>query len=110
MSKFRGMPGFGGGMNLNKLMKEAQKMQTELQNTQKNLENKIYETSVGGGAVKLKMNGKKQILDLEIENSVVDPDDVETLIDLIKLAFNELSNRIDSEAEESMEGLNIPGL
>ena len=110
MSKFRGMPSFGGGMNINKLMKEAQKMQAELQNTQKNLENKVYNTSVGGGVLKLEMNGRKEILNLELDESVVDPDDVETLVDLIKLAFNELSNKIDSEAKESMEGFNIPGL
>ena len=56
------------------------------------------------------MNGRKEILNLELDESVVDPDDVETLVDLIKLAFNELSNKIDSEAKESMEGFNIPGL
>lgn len=110
MSKFRGMPNFGGGLNINKLMKEAQKMQKDLESKQSDLEKKIFESSVGGGAVYLKTNGKKEILDLKIQKEVVDPEDVETLEDLIKLAFEDAFSKIDKEAEENMEGLNIPGL
>lgn len=110
MSKFKGMPGFGGGFNINKLMKEAQKMQSEIQTKQADLEKKIFETTVGGGAINLKINGKKEIIDLKIQKEIVDPDDVETLVDLIKLAFNDVFKKVDEEAEENMEGLNIPGL
>lgn len=110
MSKFRGMPNFGGGFNINKLMKEAQKMQKDLESKQSDLEKKIFESSVGGGAVYLKTNGKKEILDLKIKKEVVDPEDVETLEDLIKLALEDAFSKIDKEAEENMEGLNIPGL
>lgn len=110
MSKFRGMPGFGGGLNINKLMKEAQKMQAEMKTKQSDLENKIFETTVGGGAINLKINGKKQIKDLNIKKEIVDPDDIETLTDLIKLAFKNVCDQVDKEAEENMEGFNIPGL
>lgn len=109
MSKFRGMPNFGGGFNINKLMKEAQKMQSELQNKQSDLEKKTFESTVGGGAITLKINGKKEILDLNIQKEVVDPDDVETLVDLIKLVFEDAFSKVDKESEENMEGFNIPG-
>ncbi len=85
-----GMPG-----NMNNLMKQAQKMQQKMQENQRALEEKVFEASVGGGVVNVKMNGKKEILGLEIDPDAVDPEDVETLQDLIVAAFSEVLKKID---------------
>ena len=77
-----GMGGFGG-MNINSLMKEAKKMQADLEKSQTELAAKIFEASAGGGAVSVKVNGEKKIIELKLQKDVVDPDDVEMLQDLI---------------------------
>ena len=84
-----GFPGMGGGMNINNLMKQAQKMQQQMQKVQGELEEKEFVASAGGGAVTVKANGKKEILSINIEPDVVDPDDVEMLQDLILAACNQ---------------------
>ena len=85
MSKRGGFPGMGGfgGMNINQLMKEAKKMQADLEKSQTELAAKEFEASAGGGAVTVKVNGQKQILSLALQKEVVDSDDVEMLQDLI---------------------------
>ena len=77
--------GFPGGMpgNMNNLMKQAQKMQRQMEEAQKELEEKEVEAAAGGGAVKVKVSGKKEIVAVTIDPEVVDPDDVEMLEDLI---------------------------
>ena len=83
--------GFGGmgGMNMNALMKQAQKMQKQMEETQAALADQVIETTSGGGAVKVSITGKKEIKEIKISPDVVDPDDVEMLEDLILSAVNE---------------------
>ena len=83
-----GFPGGMGGMNMNNLMKQAQKMQEELQA-------KTLEMTSGGGAVKVVITGKKEIQELKINPDVVDPDDVEMLEDLIISAVNEAIRQVE---------------
>ncbi|WP_300381258.1 YbaB/EbfC family nucleoid-associated protein [Clostridium sp.] len=109
-----GFPGGFGGGNMNNLMKQAQKLQKDMEQAQKALETKEFETSVGGGAVVVKANGKKEITDIKIKPEVVDADDVEMLEDLVLSAVNEVLKKADEESANSMGkltgGMNIPGL
>lgn len=109
-----GFPGGFGGGNMNNLMKQAQKLQKEMEEMQKNLETKEFEASVGGGAVVVKANGKKEVTSINIKPEVVDEDDVEMLEDLILSAVNEALRKADEESSNSMGkltgGMNIPGL
>lgn len=109
--------GFGGGMmpgNMNNILKQAQKMQENMQKMQEELENKEVEASVGGGAITVKVNGKKEVLDINIKPEVVDPDDIEMLQDLVLSAVNEALRNVDEMQSSQMGkltgGLNIPGL
>jgi len=99
--------GFGGGMpgNMSNLMKQAQKMQRQMEEQQKALEEKEFTSQVGGGAVKLVMNGKREIISLTLDQDAVDPEDVETLQDMIIAAFRETLNKIDEEQASSMSSL-----
>ena len=91
--------GFGGGMpgNMNNLMKQAQKMQRQMEEQQKALQEKEFEATAGGGVVSVTANGKKEIIKLTIDPEVVDPDDVETLEDLVVAALNEVFKKVDAE-------------
>lgn len=112
MSK-RGFPGMGGGfggMNLGQLMKEAKKMQADLEKSQSELAEKEFEASAGGNAVTVKVNGQKQILSLNLQKEVVDPDDVEMLQDLIITCLNQAFKQVDDAQAASMGKFNIPGL
>lgn len=109
--------GFGGGMmpqNMNNLLKQAQKMQESMQKMQAELEQKEVESSVGGGAVTVKVNGKKEVLEINIKPEVVDPDDIEMLQDLVLSAVNEALRSIEEMQATQMSkvtgGMNIPGL
>ncbi|MCL2200147.1 MAG: YbaB/EbfC family nucleoid-associated protein [Defluviitaleaceae bacterium] len=106
-----GMP---GGMNMNQLMKQAQKMQKQMADAQEALAEKKLEVSAGGGAVKITINGEKQILDLVISPDVVDPDDVEMLQDLVMSAVNEAIRQMDESINSQMSkitgGMNLPGM
>ncbi|WP_125154813.1 YbaB/EbfC family nucleoid-associated protein [Clostridium rectalis] len=108
-----GMPNFGGG-NINNLMKQAQKFQKQMETMQKDLEDKKFKVSVGGGAVTAVANGKKELLDIQIKPEVVDPDDVEMLQDLIISACNEALKKAENETANEMKkitgGLNLPGM
>ena len=104
-----GMGGFGG-MNINSLMKEAKKMQADLEKSQTELAAKEFEASAGGGAVTAKVNGQKQILDLKLQKDVVDPDDVEMLQDLIVTCINQAFKQVDDAQASAMGKYNIPGL
>ena len=112
MSKRGGFPGMGGfgGMNINNLMKEAKKMQADLEKTQTELAEKEFEASAGGGAVTVKVTGQKQIKELKLEKDVVDPDDVEMLQDLIITCINQAFKQVDDAQAASMGKFNIPGL
>lgn len=107
--------GMGGGpQNMNQMLKQAQKMQEEIQRVQSELDEKTFTASVGGGAVEIEIRGNKTVQSLKIKPEVVDPDDVEMLEDLIMSAFNEAINNIEKESEEEMSkvtgGVSLPGL
>ena len=86
--------GFPGGMpgNMNNLMKQAQRMQRQMEETTKELEEKEYSASSGGGAVTVTVSGKKEVVSVKLAEEVVDPDDIEMLQDLIVAATNEAQN------------------
>ena len=81
--------GFGGGANMQQLMRQAQKMQQAMTDAQEKLDAQEYEAQSGGGVVSVKVNGKRELLSLTIDPKVVDPDDVEMLQDLVMAAVNE---------------------
>ena len=107
--------GMGGGpQNMQSMIKQAQKMQEEMEKTQAELEEREYETQAGGGAVKVKINGKKEVVALEISPDIVDPDDIETLSDVIVAAVNEAIKKVETTNNDAMSkitgNLNVPGL
>lgn len=101
MNNFRG--GFGGGMQMQQLLKQAQKMQEDLTKKQEELEATVFSATSGGGMVNIEMNGKKQIVSLKINKDIVDPEDTEMLEDMIIACFNEASSKVD-EAKKSTMG------
>ena len=104
-----GVGGFGG-MNINQLMKEAKKMQADMEKSQEELVAKEFEASAGGGAISVKVSGSKEIKEIKIQKDVVDPDDVEMLEDLILTCVNEALRKVDSAQAAQMGKYNIPGL
>ena len=112
MSKRGGFPGRGrfGGMNINQLMKEAKKMQADIEKSQTELQAKEFDATAGGGAVSVKVTGSKEIKEITIKKDVVDPDDVEMLQDLILTCVNEALRKVDSAQAASMGKYNIPGM
>ena len=106
-----GMP--MGGMNMN-MVKQAQKMQQEMLRMQQEMETKEYEATAGGGMVTAAVNGKHELLRLNIDPEAVDPEDVEMLQDMVIAAVNEAMRKADAEATASMSkltgGLNLGGL
>ena len=104
-----GMGGFGG-MNINNLMKEAKKMQADLEKSQAELALKEFESTAGGGAVSVKVTGEKIIKEIKLKPEVVDPDDVEMLEDLILTCINDALKKVDSAQAASMGKYNIPGI
>lgn len=111
--KVRLPKGVGGGpSDMNAMIRQAQKMQEELQEKQAELEEREYEVKAGGGAVAVKIRGNREILDLSISPDIVDPDDVETLQDILIAAVNEAIKTVDKTTEEELGkisgGLNLP--
>ena len=108
--------GFPGGMpgNMNNLMKQAQKMQKQMEENQKELEEKEFTAAAGGGALEVTVTGKREVKRVKLSEEVVDPDDIETLQDLIIAAVNEAIKTVDKLNSEEMNkvtaGLNVPGL
>lgn len=101
------------------MLKQAQKMQEDMAALQEDLDAREYEVAAGGGAVKIKINGKLEVSGVEIDPDVVDPDDVETLQDILTAAMNEAIRKVnDTNNEEmgkitgslNMGGLRMPGL
>ena len=93
--------GFPGGMmpgNMNNLMKQAQKMQRQMEENQKALEEKEFTAAAGGGAVEVTVSGKKEVLKVKLAEEVVDPDDIEMLEDLIVAATNEALRKMEEES------------
>ena len=113
--KARVPKGMGGGpQNMQSMLKQAQKMQEDMANLQAELEEREYDVAAGGGVVNVKINGKKEILSVKIDPEVVDPDDVETLEDLVVAAVNEAIKKVESASAEEMSkitgGMSIPGM
>lgn len=99
--------GFSGGMpgNMNNLMKQAQKMQRQMEETTKELEVKEYTASAGGGAVTVTVSGKKEVVSVKLAEEVVDPEDIEMLQDLIIAATNEAFRQMEEESGAAMAKL-----
>ena len=107
---------------MNDMLRQAQKMQEDMATKQAELESREYDISAGGGVVKIKINGKKEILSLtvslEIDPAIVDPDDIETLSDIITAGVNEAIRTVEETSSKEMEkitgsmgmGMGIPGL
>ena len=106
---FPGMGGFGG-MNINQLMKEAKKMQADMEKSQEELASKEFDASSGGGAVYVKVSGNKEVKEIVIKKDVVDPEDVEMLQDLIITCVNEALRKVDSAQAAQFGKYNIPGI
>ena len=109
--------GMGGGpQNMNAMLRQAQKMQEDMAAKQEELEAREYDVSVGGGVVDVKINGKKEILSIDIKPEIVDPDDIETLSDLLVAAVNEAIKKVEADSTSEMQkitgdmGMGIPGL
>jgi len=108
------MGGMGGMGNMSSMIKQAQKMQQDMLKMQEEMEQTSYEASSGGGAVTVKMSGKKELQEIILKPEVVDPDDIEMLQDLILVAVNDAMKKVDDENQTQMSkltgGMNIPGL
>ena len=105
--------GFGGGMgmpgNMNNLMKQAQRMQRQMEESQKELETKEFVGTAGGGAVEAKVNGNKEIIGIKLDPEIVDPEDIETLQDAIVAAINEAMKQAE-DASAALMGKMTGGL
>ncbi len=111
--KVRVPQGMGGGpSNMQSMLKQAQKMQEDMAEKQAELEACEYDVAAGGGVINVKINGKKEILSVKIDPEVVDPDDVETLEDLIVAAVNEAIKKVEAISAEEMQkitgAMNLP--
>jgi hypothetical protein len=104
------------GPSMNEMLKQAQKMQEDMQAKQAELEEKEYEVSAGGGVVKIKINGKREILSIDLCPEIVDPDDIETLSDILVAGVNEAIKKVNRDSEEQLGkitgsmGMGMPGL
>ena len=101
--------GFGGGANMQQLMRQAQKMQQQMQEAQEALDAAEYEASSGGGMVSVKVSGTRELKSLTIDPQVVDPDDIEMLQDLIIAAVNEALRKGEETREAAMNRM-APGM
>ena len=107
--------GMGGGpQNMQGMLRQAQKMQEDMATLQDDLDNREYDVSAGGGGVRVKITGKLEIKSIDIEPEIVDPDDIETLSDILVAAVNEAIKKVNETNNEEMSkvtgALNIPGL
>lgn len=104
----------GGPSNMQAMLKQAQKMQEDMAAMQEELEAREYDVSAGGGVVNVKINGKKEILSVKISPEVVDPDDIETLEDLIVAAVNEAVKKVEAVSSQEMQkitgNIGLPGM
>ena len=113
--KVRLPQGMGGGpSNMHSMIKQAQKMQEDMAAKQAELEEREYDVSAGGGVINVKINGKKEIMSVNIDPDVIDPDDKETLEDLIVAAVNEAIKKVESVSADEMQkitgNMSIPGM
>ncbi len=101
-------------MDMQKMMKELQKVQGRMSKVQEELQSSIYEAEAGGGLVKVGMNGKQEVQSVRLKKEAVDPEDVEALEDLLMAAFNEARAKVEMDSQQKMggltKGLGIPGM
>ncbi len=106
--------GMGGPQNMQAMLRQAQKMQEDMAAKQEELNEREYDISAGGGVVNVKINGKKEILAIDLRPEIVDPDDIETLSDILVAAVNEAIKRVDetnnAELNKITGPMNLPGL
>ena len=102
MAKRGGFPGGAMPGNMSNLMKQAQRMQRQMEEGQKELETKEFTASAGGGAVEVTVSGKKEITAIKLDQEIVDPDDVETLQDAIIAAANEALRKAEEASADLM--------
>ena len=107
--------GMGGGpQNMQAMIRQAQKMQEDMAAKQEELDAREYDISAGGGVVNVKINGKREILSIDLQPEIVDPDDIETLSDILVAAVNEAIKRVDetnnAELNKITGPMNLPGL
>jgi DNA-binding YbaB/EbfC family protein len=107
--------GMGGGpQNMQAMIRQAQKMQEDMAAKQEELNAREYDVSAGGGVVNVKINGKREILAIDLKPEIVDPDDIETLSDILVAAVNEAIKRVDDTNNEELNKItgpmNLPGL
>lgn len=107
--------GIGGGpQNMQSMIKQAQKMQEQMEQLKDELDAREYTVQAGGGAVTVVINGKKEIQKINISKDIVDPDDIETLEDVLTAAFNEAIKRVEDTNESEMSkvtgSLSLPGM
>ncbi len=107
--------GMGGGpQNMQAMLRQAQKMQEDMAAKQEELNEREYDISAGGGVVNVKINGKKEIVAIDLAPEIVDPDDIETLSDILVAAVNEAIKRVEDTNSAEMNKItgpmNIPGL
>ncbi len=104
----------GGAQNMQAMLRQAQKMQEDMAALQEELDAREYDIKAGGGVVAVKINGKKEILSIDIQPEIVDPDDIETLSDILVAAVNEAIKRVENTNSEEMDkitkGMNMPGM
>ena len=104
----------GGPQNMQSMIKQAQKMQADMEALQEELNAKEYDIAAGGGAVNVKINGKKEVLSIKLAEEIVDPDDIETLEDTLVAAVNEAIKKVEEESSEAMNkitgNISMPGL
>jgi nucleoid-associated protein EbfC len=100
------------GGNMQNMMKQMQKMQKQMQEAQEELAEKKFEGSSGGGMVKISISGQKEIVDVQIKEEVVDPDDIDMLQDLVLAAVNDALKKVEDETNQKMgqftKGMNLP--
>ena len=106
--------GMGGAQNMQAVLRQAQKMREDMAAKQDELDAREYDVKAGGGVVTVRINGKKEILSIDIAPEVVDPDDIETLSDILVAGVNEAIKRVEetnaAEMEKITGSLDMPGL
>lgn len=104
----------GGPQNMQSMMRQVQKMQDDMTALQADLDEREYEIKAGGGVVTVKINGKKEILSIDIKPEIVDPDDIETLSDVLVAAVNEAIKKVEdtnsSEMSKITGSVSLPGM
>ena len=108
------IPQGGGPNNMQAMLRQAQKMQEDMAEKQAELEAAEYEVAAGGGVVNVKINGKKEIISVKLDPEIVDPDDIETLEDLIVAGVNEAIKKVEAISSEEMQkitgNISLPGM